>query len=651
MKRFLRGMMVAAALMAGMGMVANDARAANAVYDTITSKAEWLNTSRALTPEDLKGRIILLDFWTFCCINCMHVIPDLHYLEEKFGNKLTVIGVHSAKFTNERDSANIRNAMLRYDIHHPVVNDHDFGIWRAMGAQAWPTFMLIGPDGTIEQTYAGEGHREDLEEDIQDLVVDAGDGLRVDALPIALEKDEAPKTVLRFPGKLELAPDFGGKPMLFVADSGHHRVIGMRLDGKVEIEVGNGEVGLIDAALHQARFNTPQGLLWDAKSNTLFVADTENHALRAIDFTTKKVTTLAGDGKQGNIRFVDGADAKDTRLASPWDLAFYPDSDHILIAMAGTHQLWTYDRKSATLDVAAGNGRESIEDGAWPANSLSQPSGIAILGNTAYFVDSETSSLRQLQNGNLKTLIGTGLFDFGYAEGGKGKGLMQHPLGVTAQDGTVYVADSYNHAIRIFDIGSGELKNFAGTGGHGDRDAPEAAQAQFNEPNDVLLHSGKLYVADTNNHKIRTITLADGVVESLEVMPPPLPVAFDNEIPKEAHLPDATVQAGMETAIGLSLAKGWKLNDQAPSYLALYDDTPAHPMVVVLEADTLRKGVPTLPVLPGGKSYILQGTLYYCEDKEGSLCLIKTLQMKLNSTADTAGSDIVIPINAQAQLY
>lgn len=601
-------------------------------HAALAQQADWLNTSRAITADDLKGRIVLLDFWTYCCINCMHVIPDLHALEEKYGEQLTVIGVHSAKFTNEQDSENIRQAMLRYDITHPVVNDADFAIWKAFDANAWPTFVLLNPQGEVAGRWSGEGHYAAMDAAIGKLAEQSGANLNTTALPMALERDKAPRSILSFPAKLDIAPDVGGAPMLFVSDSAHHRILGLRLDGAIALEIGSGEQGLQDGGYETARFHSPQGVLWDAEHQTLYVADTENHALRGIDFAAQQVYTMAGDGEQGRQRALKGADALTTRLASPWDLAFYPDAQHITIAMAGTHQLWLYDRAARKLSVLAGNGRESIDDGTYPSNSLSQPSGLSVAGENLYFVDSETSSLRRMQAGRIKTLIGTGLFDFGYKQGGMGVALMQHPLGVaTGKNGAIYVADSYNHAIRRYDPKTEQLGDFAGTGTRGDADG-QKAQAQFNEPNDVAEWKGKLYVADTNNHRIRVIDADTGEVTSLALKPLPSPVAYDPDLPQTLKLEAASIRP-TGTTLGVMLDKGWKLNEDAPSYLALFRNDSVHAQEASFDREQLKNGV-VLPDLQLGAEYVLQGTLYYCEDKEGSVCLIKSVEQELTAADD-----------------
>lgn len=599
------------------------------LHTTLASQTGWLNTSRPLTAEDLKGRILLLDFWTYCCINCMHVIPDLKYLEEKFGNDLTVIGVHSAKFKNEKDTENIRSAILRYDLHHPVVNDFDFSIWKKFGVRAWPTFILINPQGTIEQVYSGEGNRAEAEADIEKLRQKYAGKFVTAPLPVALEKDKAPTSVLSFPGKID-----AGDEKLFVSDSSHHRIVVMTPDGNITETIGSGTAGNKDGGFAQAQFTTPQGVLY--KDGLLYIADTNNHTLRVADFKTKTVATIAGTGEQGYERRAENAPALATPLASPWDLAFYPDDKHIAIAMAGTHQLWSYDIDKKTVSVIAGNGRESIDDGKYPYNSLSQPSGLSVHDGKLYFVDSETSSLRVYENGEIKTLIGTGLFDFGFKDGTHGTALMQHSIGVYADDSGVYVADSYNHSIRRYDVKTGELTTFAGHGARGKTDGPLGAAA-FNEPNDLLKIGNRFYVADTNNNAIRVIE--NGNVSTLAVKEAAEAAQFSDNLPNLETLPPMDIATGANIILGLQ--QGWHINDDAPSALALFDSRK-NP-VTGFNLEQIKAGKLSLRTLAGGQ-YRLQGTLYYCEEKEGAQCLIKSFDAPLNVKA-TGSREILLKLN------
>jgi len=603
---------------------AEDAMAVTGLHHSITQQKGWLNTARALKADDLKGRIILLDFWTYCCINCMQVIPDLHYLEETFGDELTVIGVHSAKFKNERDSDNIRQAILRYGIHHPVVNDFDFSTWNAFGIHAWPTFVLINPKGMVEASYSGEGNRKAIERDIKRIQEKYAGAVNKDKLPIALEKDKQPAGVLSFPGKITYAPDFNGKPVLFVSDSGHHRIVVMALDGTIIESIGSGAKGTKDGDFTSAQFNAPQGVLYDAINHDLFVADTMNHALRVIDFDNGVTRTLAGNGHQGFERNVIRKPALEASLASPWDLAFYPDDKHIVIAMAGLHQLWSYDVAAKTVTVIAGNGAESIDDGRLPQNSLSQPSGLSAADDKLYFVDAETSSLRVLENGEIRTLIGSGLFDFGYKEGLKGTALMQHPLGLYAGDKAVYIADSYNHSIRRFDTATEKLSNFVGNG----------KRKAFSEPGGIVQVGEKLYIADTNHHAIRVIDVNSRKLSTLAVTEKQSgdTVEFSEDLPNLEISSSVTVEAGAPVSVTIRLQEGWHLNKDAPSYLALFDMKGKPKAVTSFDRDTLRKGALALPALGPG-TYRLQGTLYYCEDKAGAQCLLKSFDVPLQSKA------------------
>ena len=629
---------------------ADDTMQPTNLHSLITQQKTWLNTSRPLVADDLKGRIILLDFWTYCCINCMQIMPDLAYLEEKFGDDLTVIGVHSAKFNNERDSDNIRQAILRNHLQHPVVNDSDFSTWKAFGIQAWPTLLLISPKGIIAQTYSGEGHRADLVRDIERLREQYKGRINTEKLPIALEKDKQPPSILSFPTKLAYTRMFGDEPALLVADSAHNRILVMQLNGTIIETVGNGTAGSADGDFKNAQFHFPQGIAFSYEGDTeditgiAYIADTGNHLLRKIDFNHGTVSTLAGTGHQGYEHNIHNQPALKASMASPWDLAFYPDNQHLVITQAGLHQLWSYDLATKTISVLAGNGQESLVDGPNPKNALAQTSGVSPVGegDTLYFVDAETSSLRKLQNGEVTTLIGSGLFDFGYKEGTKTTALMQHPLGLVADDKQVFIADSYNHSIRRYDIATGTLSNFIGQGQRGTKDG-DFKTARFNEPNAIIKVGDKLYIADTNNQQIRVADLTSKTVSTLVIIPPPTPVEFSKDLPNMQTSEPVSVTANSALNVTFALQSGWHINPDAPSSLALFrmDATPV--AISSFEHATLASRTVTLPTLKAGE-YRLQATLYYCADKAGSQCLLKSFDVKVTAQA-TGKNEIDLPLN------
>ncbi|KAL0375840.1 UNVERIFIED_CONTAM: protein SUPPRESSOR OF QUENCHING 1, chloroplastic [Sesamum calycinum] len=267
-------------------------------------KLDWLNTAPLQLRRDLKGKVVLLDFWTYCCINCMHVLPDLEFLEKKYNDKpFVVVGVHSAKFDNEKDLEAIRNAVLRYGISHPVVNDGDMYLWRELGVSSWPTFALVGPNGKLIAQVAGEGRRKDLDDLVKAALIYYGGKQMLNSTPIPLnlEKDNDPRLLtspLKFPGKLEV--DVLNN-RLFISDSNHNRIVVTDLDGNFKMQIGStGEEGFRDGNFDDAMFNRPQGLAYNPKKNLLYVADTENHALRVVDFVDESVRTLAGNGTKGS---------------------------------------------------------------------------------------------------------------------------------------------------------------------------------------------------------------------------------------------------------------------------------------------------------------------------------------------------------------
>jgi thiol-disulfide isomerase/thioredoxin len=472
----------------------------------------WLNTAAPVRLKDLRGKVVLLDFWTLCCINCIHTLPDLAKLEKKYANELVVIGVHSPKFPNERDTASIRKAILRYQISHPVVNDADRKIWGAyLGDEgSWPTLVLIDPEGKVFAMGSGEGLYEAVDTRIAELIKIHKEKKTLDEKPrkFDLARNQEPGDgPLYFPGKL-LADAPGNR--LFIADSTHHRIVITDLTGKKIAIAGMGEPGLADGAFDQARFNDPQGLA--LQGETLYVADRKNHVIRALDLKTQKVTTIAGTGEQGRDRD-KGGPALQTGLNSPWDLLL--KGDVLFIAQAGHHQIWTLDLKEKELARYAGNGRETREDGPLVRSSFAQPSGLTTDGTNLYVADSETSSIRSLPlngTGEVKTLVGLELFVFGDKDGVGREVRLQHALGVVYHDGKLYIADTYNSKIKLLDPKTRECTTFVSGEPQGWYTGPT-----FSEPGGISQANDKLYLADTNAHRIRVVDLKTRTVSTLKL--------------------------------------------------------------------------------------------------------------------------------------
>ncbi|WP_035859600.1 NHL domain-containing thioredoxin family protein [Cryptosporangium arvum] len=452
----------------------------------------WLNTAgRDLSLADLRGRIVLLDFWTFCCINCLHVIDELRPLEEEFGDKLVVVGVHSPKFEHERDPEALKAAIERYDVPHAVLDDPELLTWQQYAARAWPTLAVVDPEGYLVASMSGEGHAEGLRRLIGELIErhTAKGTLSTDG--VLPERTKREDTELRFPGKIALLPTGN----FLVSDSAHHSIVELAQDGETVLRrIGDGTRGADDGT--NPRFSEPQGLcvlpedVAKAVGYDVVIADTVNHKLRALTLETGSITTLAGTGEIWRGAPGDPVDIpedpREARLSSPWDVAWYEQS--VIVAMAGTHQLWSFDPVTNHLAVYAGTTVESLKDGPKDEAWFAQPSGLATDASKLWVADSESSALRWIENGEVHTAVGKGLFDFGAMDGKADEALFQHPLGVAVlPDGSIAVCDTYNNAIRRYDPTTDEVSTLA---------------TNVPEPSGAVVADGTLVVVESAAHRV-----------------------------------------------------------------------------------------------------------------------------------------------------
>ena len=602
----------------------------------------WLNTSGEISLKDLRGKVVLIDFWTYCCINCIHVLPDLKYLERKYPEELVVIGCHSAKFDNEKDTEAIRRAIVRYEIEHPVINDSEMTVWRKMGVRSWPSLVLIDPEGKYCGSISGEGHRELMDLLIGKLIEYHEAKGTLDRTPVRfdLERDRLKSGPLKFPGKL-LADEAGNR--LFTSDSNHNRIVVSTLDGKLIDVIGNGRIGAQDGSYAEASFDHPQGMALDGQ--TLYVADTENHLLRAINLETKTVSTLSGTGMQDRER-TQGGPLKSTALNSPWDLEIVDGT--LFIAMAGPHQLWSHKIGSNDIGVFAGTGREDITDGPHDESALAQPSGISSDGKFLYVADSEGSSIRKVSvdpNGTVTTIVGAHdlprgqtLFEFGDRDGIGAEARLQHPLGVHYHKGKVFVADAYNHKIKSIDVATRAITTLLGTGSAGAALAP----LQLHEPAGMTVSGDTLFVADTNNHRIVAIDLKTNKASAFEIAgltKPEKVVSKPTGLPPTArkHLiqvPPQKLAAGdaLNLSVDLQIPEDYKLNPLAPVRAKLVangkqslvaEENLGRSIKGTIDGNTASFSVP-LAAAEGTAVLEVAVTYSYCRGGIGGLCKIHT---------------------------
>ena len=611
---------------------------------------EWLNTANPISLKDLRGKIVLLDFWTYCCINCLQTLPDLQQLEQAYPKELVVIGIHAPKFFGERDTTNIREAILRHGIRHPVLNDANAVVAKRYGVPGWPALRVIDPAGMLIAQHDGEATFDMLNQFMRRTVARYRRQGTLDEAPLRfeLEQYQAEATPLRFPGKI-LADAESAR--LFIADSAHHRIVVSSLQGELLATIGNGSRGRTDGDLATATFSNPQGMA--LRGDTLIIADTDNHLLRAADLKRRIVTTIAGTGKQAHeVLLRASRQPTRMRLASPWDLCLRDDD--LYIAMAGIHQICRFDLTRNVLHPFAGNGIEDIVNGPALARaayqpgsaSFAQPSGLATDGQRLYVADSEGSSIRVLPFGRsvrVGTILGTAerppalrLFTYGDRDGPLAQALLQHPLAVAVWQNRLFVADTYNNKIKEIDLRQGIIRTVAGDAQPGQDDEP----ARFNEPAGLSIARDKLYVADTNNHCLRIIELAgDPIVRTLEVrgLEPPATPAIELAIPDNSGIRRSfgTAQVApngksLRLAIRLNLLPGVILNRDVPmSYVVSLDggDEIVDADVVgkrVEVADTAPQFELDLPLVRRSGSSELRITLsyFYCQDSTRGLCKI-----------------------------
>lgn len=531
---------------------------------------DWINTRGPIHLSDLKGKVVLLDFWTYCCINCHHILPELAKLEKKYPNQLVVIGVHSAKFDAEKLTENIRKKVSEYGIKHPVVNDGDMLIWNRLQVSSWPTLYLIDPLGRLVALNRGEIKFEDLDRAVGPLIERYRKLGQLNETPLSFEpEDEKPhESGLRYPGKI--TADGAGK-RLFITDTGNSRIIITDLDGKHRETIGSGEPGLKDGYYADAQFNRPQGTC--LVGETLYVADTESHAIRAIDLVSKTVTTVAGTGEQAPFR-ARGGPALKSPISSPWDIIPEPGNPRaLLIAMAGPHQLWRLDLAAKTVAPWAGTGAEDIRDGSRAAACFAQPSGLATDGASLFVADSEGSCIRAVDlaagRDHVGTIVGThdlpsgaSLFAFDDIDGPGPQARLQHCLGVTFHDGLLYIADTYNNKVKTYDPKTKQTRTLLGDRKGGSSDSP----ARFDEPGGLSVAGSTLYVMDTNNHAVRAVDLKANAVRTLDLTsvepprPPKRPPSFPNA--QVVKLPAMKVKPGSAFTldVALELPSGFKVN-------------------------------------------------------------------------------------------
>lgn len=487
MKRILLTLIAAIVIAGGLLTLGVPRAHAQRAADFPTALA-WFNVARPLTLADLRGRVVLLDFFTPGCVNCIHMLPAEKQLEQHFGTRLAVIGIDSPKFAASKTRAGLESFIQRYDLAHPVVLDPTMTLWNAYGVQAWPTLVLLGPSGQVLQTFIGEQTYAQMAGPIEAALASAPPASKLPKLPLAPMTFQS--GALAIPSGIAVSPT-----LVAIADTAHNRIVLANHAGKLVAMIGNGCAGDADGDYAHAEFKRPHGLAFHG--DTLYVADTDNQLIRKIDLAAHTVTTVAGNARRG-FASAGRAPARAATLNSPWDVAWHGNA--LYIAMAGDHQLWRYDPATRTIGPWAGTGMEGLVDGDRDAAEFAQPTGLSANGDTLYDADPESSAVRAiaLPEGKVSTLVGTGLFDFGLRNGPARHALLQHAEGLAYAGGNLYIADTFNNALRRLDLATHTVSTVAALLDHPVAVAP--------------LSANTLLVAEANGNRIDAVSIPGGKV-------------------------------------------------------------------------------------------------------------------------------------------
>ena len=594
----------------------------------------WFGTTNPrLGIADFRGRFLLLDFWTLCCVNCHHVLAELRPVEEKFKDVLTVVGVHSPKFEYEKLPESVAAAIDRHEIHHPVLNDPNMTTWQSYGVRAWPTLVLVDPKGEIIATYSGEGHAHAIEALIEKLVPEyeaAGDLVRGSGL----YKAPAPSSLaLKQPGKIVSVPAayralLNGAELL-VSNSGAHNLVGLRVSNLLDpvLTIGKGVRGSGDGDYASASFAEPYGAIFlDSEQAAqvgahLLVADTANHLIRAINLETKTVSTIAGTSAQWMQADETTGPALEINISTPWDIEIL--DGQLLIAMAGEHRIWKYDLKNKSLGIFAGTTNEGLVDGNLAQAWFAQPSALAasnITPGKIWIIDAETSALRAAEGGKITSQIGKGLFDFGHVDGPADQALLQHPLGVIElPDGNLLIADTYNRAIRKYSPSTNSVSTIA-------RDLSEPSDLELVETAD----GPKLAIVEAAANRITLLPIeAEALVKGN---------AMRTARPALAVLPGE-----LSIDVTFSAPPGQKLDDRyGPSTYLVVSSTPKELLLEGAGNSTeLIRRIVLNPAITEGVLHVAAKGASCDESEQGAQCHIHQQDWGIPIKVSQTGASVV----------
>lgn len=467
--------------------------------------SQWFNVTRPLTLRDLRGKVVLLVFWTDGCALSLGSLPKLKLLQSRYGNRLAIIGVHAPRYPVEHDLEQLQQTLREYAIDFPVITDHDYSISRAYGSNTWPGYALINPVGRFIGIRKGAAPLDYLS-DLINLTLDRYDkkGI-VDDKPLPIAKLATPndKEPLLFPQALLAHQD-----RLYIADTGHHRILITDLNGKILDQIGSGVFGWQDGNYHSATMTYPVSIAKGEDKHTLYVAERYTNVVRRIDLKRRTISRVAGTNEIVATA-TDAGSAIKSRLNFPQGLYFL--NGKLYIAMAGSRQIWQYDPKTGMLSHTAGNGQIGTRDGSFAESSFVQPHGLTSDGKLLFVIDSEGNSLRVLDFNKRRVIKLTGgdYTHFGDHTGPAPLTLFSRPTASLYLNKKLLVADTYNHSIKVIDLKRGKSSPLLLV--------DEKGHAFDKAIQSMAIAGEKLFLLDTGNASIYAMYLNGHVAKHIIV--------------------------------------------------------------------------------------------------------------------------------------
>lgn len=463
----------------------------------LNEQLHWLNSE----PQSLagqRGRILALVFWNASSVYSQNMIDELARIRARHPVGLSILGIHLPKFDAEVDDRVVLKALNRQRISFPVANDRNWITWQHFGITRWPSVALIDSEGVVRDIVTGDDNGEVLERKIAELIDEASSSHSLVEHPFR-PKNQEEKTALLFPSGLAVTDTH-----LYVSDTAHHRVLECTHQGRILREFGTGHPDLNDGPANEAAFNSPRGLCLIRE--TLYIADTGNHALRRVNLISGEVVTLLGSGKPGQAKEGVSKHSSENSLNMPWGLS--GSNDKLYMALAGSNQIWEYELGNARMRFIAGTGDLGIADGPGRNALFAQPTNLALVQQTLYVVDSATSSVRaiQLQQGMVQTLVGHGLYEFGDQDGERREARMQYPQAIALDPNSpvLWIADTYNGSLRKLRLGGGGMTT-------------QQLPHSLNQPTALAVGSGALWIADAGAHEVLRYDLGTELVARLPI--------------------------------------------------------------------------------------------------------------------------------------